>query len=233
MRPTILENHRAAAAGGSPFSPIARSGGIARWRRLPAAILCGIACAGFAACASAAPYNPDNLGSAQIARVAGICQFVMGLRPSERPVWGTHLGDLHLAIGASHYQGCVTSLSDSLQQAGTADAAAQADQDCRARGFAAHTPGLAVCVLQALDARTSVTVTSASAAQTQTTAAAPNGAPARTVQVGSFFYASPRETSRREQLACAQLGLEPPGALFAHCVQGLRSTFFAIDNPVE
>ncbi len=146
----------------------------------------------------------------------------MGLQPSERPVWGTH-ADTNVALGTSHFQGCVTSLSDSLQQVGTADAAAQADQDCRAKGFAPNSPELAVCVLQALNTKTSVAT-----APAQTSAA-----PARTFAVGSFFYASPRETVRREQLACAQLGLEPPGALFARCVQGLQQTFFTIDNPVE
>jgi hypothetical protein len=223
MRAFIVKDHRPAASGRDPINRMPR------WRALTAAIACGVACAGVAACASAAPYNPDHLGSAQVARIAGICQFVMGLQPSERPVWGTH-ADTNVALGTSHFQGCVTSLSDSLQQVGTADAAAQADQDCRAKGFAPNSPDLAVCVLQALNTGSSV------AAATRTPSSPPaqtTATPARMVAVGSFFYASPRETVRREQLACAQLGLEPPGALFASCVQGLQQTFFTIDNPVE
>jgi hypothetical protein len=50
---------------------------------------------------------------------------------------------------------------------------------------------------------------------------------------GSLLYASPHETLRREQLACAQLGLEPPGDLFTSCVNALETTFFAIDNPLD
>ncbi len=49
---------------------------------------------------------------------------------------------------------------------------------------------------------------------------------------GSFFYASARESRHREELACAQLGLEPPNGHFADCVKLLQDNFYAIDNPI-
>jgi hypothetical protein len=181
-----------------------------------------------AACAAAAPYNPDHLGAAQLAHVAQVCQTVLGLQPSERPVWGVRPGNPHLAPGASHYQGCITSLSDSLQRALAAQSATLADRDCRARGLKPGSPELAVCVLHSLGKQPEpgqpVAANPIAARQT---------APSRPARVGSFFYAWPHEVLRREQLACAQLGFEPPGGAFANCVDGLRTTFFAIDNPVE
>jgi hypothetical protein len=50
---------------------------------------------------------------------------------------------------------------------------------------------------------------------------------------GSFFYASPREMNRREESACASLGLEPGNSTFEGCVKSLKDTFYAIDHPVN
>lgn len=196
---------------------------MARTLRLLTAAACAAACAGMAACATPAPYNPDDFGGARLAQISAICQSVMGLQPSERPQWGLHPGDLHLDPGVSHYQGCIASLSDSLQRAEAARAATLADRSCRSKGLAPSSAALAVCVLQSPGLP-------ASAANTMPGA---GPATARLTRVGSFLYASPREALHREQLACARLGLEPPGELFTGCVKSLRDTFFAIDNPVE
>ncbi len=59
------------------------------------------------------------------------------------------------------------------------------------------------------------------------TAGGPTAHPSR-----SFYTASNREISRREQLACAELGLTPDSTAFAGCVRDLKRTFFAIENPV-
>jgi hypothetical protein len=50
---------------------------------------------------------------------------------------------------------------------------------------------------------------------------------------GSFFYAKAHEANRRERLACAALGLEPPDEAFKGCVKDLKDTFHAIDNPIS
>ncbi|MDB5459252.1 MAG: hypothetical protein JWO72_993, partial [Caulobacteraceae bacterium] len=49
----------------------------------------------------------------------------------------------------------------------------------------------------------------------------------------SYFYTSNRDRFRREQLACAQIGLDPVSGAFDSCVAGLRSTLFALDNPSQ
>ncbi len=202
------------------------------WRVLTSAIAAAAACMGVAACATAAPYtadNPDHLAAARLSQVASICQNVLGLKPSERPSSGTWPGDVHLAPVTSHYQGCVTSLSDSLQQADSAASAQRADVDCRAQGLAAGSPALALCVLreeQRPDTARFASAPVAASGGSQSPQAGP-------VAVGSFFYASGNETERREQLACASLGLEPTEGQFSSCVHNLQSTFFAIDNPIE
>lgn len=215
-------------AAGAPRSGVAgppsRSRGLRR--TLAATAMLAAAGLGTAACASAARYNPDGLGAAQIAQVEQICQTVMGLAPAERPSWGTMLPvGAHLRNGGSHYQGCVSSLSDSLQRVSAGRAAAQAQAGCRARGLESGTSALALCELQS------------AAVQPSPAGAAPlasvGSATALPVAAGAFLYASPDELVRREQLACASLGLAPSGSLFARCVRQLRDTFFAIDNPIE
>ena len=81
------------------------------------ALVATAVCVGVATCAAAAPYNPDHLPSAQLARIVDICHNVLGLERSERPSAGVWPGRVHLPHVVSRYQGCIVSLSDSLQQA--------------------------------------------------------------------------------------------------------------------
>lgn len=182
-----------------------------------------------AACASAAPYNPDDFDAGQAARVAAICQNVMGLKPSEPLTWGIHSGVPNLDTWTSHYRGCVFSLSNSLASVDSAQAASQAEQECRAKGLESGSPELAVCALQTTQ-RAPNPATSAPVA-----ASAPPGRGLTGVSVasGSFYSASTRELSQREELACAELGLEPASGPFDRCVENLKATLFAIDNPVN
>jgi hypothetical protein len=182
---------------------------------------------GSVACASAGSYNPDNLSADQGGHIAQICQVVMGLKPSEPPISALHPGTPHLDPDVSHYQGCIASLSDSVQSVNDAHAARQADTDCRARGLQDGSSELAVCVLQSANANAShppVMPASSAPVRLESEIA---------TSVKSFNYASAHETVRREQLACASLGLEPPGGDFARCVRNLHTTFFAIDNPLD
>jgi hypothetical protein len=177
------------------------------------------------ACAAATPmFNPDNLQDAQLARVAQVCQNVMGLSPSERLIGGQWLGDSRLDYWTSRYRGCVTSLSDSVQSAGESQAKEAADRDCRAKGYATGSPDLALCVLQG-------------AREVRTAASAQNvnqqGAEPLPAASGSLFYASAHERRRREELACAALGIEPTGDAFKACVNDLQNTFHAIDTPIN
>ena len=190
---------------------------------------CVIALVSLAGAASAAPYNPDHLESSQAARVGAICQNVMGLSPDEPPIWGDAIiGDPHLERGASHYQACVTVLSDSLQTRRSVDLAAEADADCRAKGNLPDSPGLAECALRSEEARSPSAPTSNMQLE-----ATPVDERLRSKPAGSMFVASSGETTRREKFACAALGLEPPYGAFSNCVKDFEDTFYAIDNPVN
>jgi hypothetical protein len=171
-------------------------------------------------------YNPDGLGSAQFARVAEICQTVMGLSPSEGLSGGNWRHNDRLDYWTNHYRGCIVSLSDSLQRVSDVQVAQQADADCRAKGFKSDSPDLALCVLRSVNSHPDPATTQASSA-----AALPISE--TVTPAGSFFYASPHETVRREQVACAALGLEPAHGAFESCVKGLSDTLDAIDNPIN
>ena len=205
--------------------PIATPPGIAQPRgsnRRPAlarglVILAGaLASASVAACASAEPYNPSNLGAEPLSRVSAICQSTLGLSPKEAPIWGP--GDPRLTPGENHFQGCVASLSDTLQRISVSQQTLQTDQDCQAKGFRPGSPELAHCVLGAMDGAERISTTLASA---------PASAPA----LGHFEFAAGGEITRRERQACADLGLSPAYPAFEGCVKDLSDTFYAIDNP--
>jgi hypothetical protein len=194
------------------------------FRHAMTAIGAGLVACAISACALARPQVPEQLGDTSSARIGHICETVMGLRPSDRPVSGVWPGNPPLPAVVSHYETCVISLSDSLQQAQATEAAQRADVSCRATGLASNSPELAVCVLQSLSDPSKQPLQTA-ASTTANTLSGPTA--------GSFYYASAHEAMRREQLACAELGFEPPSALFAGCVKNLSDNLFAIDNPIQ
>src|SRR5690349_15313622 len=118
-------------------------------------LLAALTCcaAAVTACAAEAPYNPDNLPPEQLARVAGICQRVMGLSPDEALEGGYWMGNDRLDYYTNHYRGCIVSLSDSLQGELDEQLTQQADADCRARGLQPGSPDLALCVLSSVNNR--------------------------------------------------------------------------------
>ena len=192
-----------------------------------AAVACGVlALSSLTACAAEPTYNPDNLPAGQYARVAGVCQNVMGLSPDEHLEGGYWMGSDRLDYWSSHYRGCIVSLSDSLQSVNDTLVTQQADADCRAKGYRTGSPDLALCVLQTANSHPEPTPSPA-------TAAAATPVSEKLPAVGSYFRASPRETGRREQVACAALGLEPTDGAFKSCVKGLSDTFYAIDHPIN
>lgn len=179
-------------------------------------------------CATSPDYNPDTLGSTAFARVAGICQNVMGLSPTERLTGGNWLGNDKLDYWTSHYRGCIASLSDSLQSARDTEVVQQAEERCRAKGLQSGSPDLALCVLQTANAHPEPADTAAVASgQTPVGTGGEN-----LTAAGSYYFASPHETARREQFACAALGLSPAQPDFKTCVQQLSATFYAIDHPI-
>jgi hypothetical protein len=187
---------------------------------------CVLAGASIVGCAAGAAYNPDRLGDADFASVAGVCQNVMGLSPTERPTGGNWLGNDRLDYWTSHYNGCILSLSDSLQGVQDIQATQQADADCRAKGLRPGTPDLALCVLRTANSQPDPAPSPASAA-------AMTPISANLSASGSFYRASPHETVRREAVACAALGLSPAEGAFKSCVKSLNDTFYSIDHPIN
>jgi hypothetical protein len=79
------------------------------------AALCTVAGASIAACASSTPYNPYHLDTARVTQIAGICQTVVGLQPSEPQVENLWPGDPDPELSTNRYRGCIASLSDSVK----------------------------------------------------------------------------------------------------------------------
>jgi hypothetical protein len=190
-------------------------------------VSCAMAGASMIGCATPPAYNPDQLGPGALASVAGICQNVMGLSPTERLTGGNWLGNDKLDYWTSHYKGCIVSLSDSLQNVRDTEVVQQAEERCRAKGLLSGSPDLALCVLQTANAHPEPTESQAAAAG-QTPVSEKFAAAA-----GSYYFASPHETARREQVACAALGLSPAETGFKSCVQQLSATFYSIDHPID
>jgi hypothetical protein len=204
-------------------------------RRMLSVLSCALAGACIVGCATAAANDPQNPAAG--GRVAAICQNVLGLSPSERLTGGNWMGNDKLDYWTSHYRGCLVSLSDSQRGARDTAVVQQAEDRCRAKGLQAGSPDLALCVLQAANdhpdpapaQRTATTEANATSQATTT-----EGASAQpTATPGSFYFASASEIARREQVACAALGLSPAQGEFKGCVQQLRATFYAIDHPIN
>jgi hypothetical protein len=180
---------------------------------------------GCATPAADAANNPAATG-----RVAGICQNVLGLSPTERLTGGNWMGNDKLDYWTSHYRGCLVSLSDSQQDARDSAVVQQAEDRCRDKGLQPGSPDLALCVLQSANEHPEP-------AASQATANVPATAQATSGDImaprGSFYFASTTEIARRERVACAALGLSPAQAEFKGCVQQLRATFYAIDHPIN
>ncbi|MEA3180634.1 MAG: hypothetical protein QOI59_4157 [Gammaproteobacteria bacterium] len=193
---------------------------------LSMAAMCAMACAGIVACATHSPYNPAHLSEAQYTKVAGICQNVMGLSPSEPQTGGYWRGNDQLGYFTSHYRGCIVGLSDSLQLVDGSLVMQHAENDCRAKGFRTGSPDLALCVLQTAQSQSEPTPVEGSAA-------AATAVSVKLPTAGSYYRASPQEAVRREQMACAALGLDPAKEAFDRCVKKLDDTFYDIDNPIS
>ncbi len=208
-------------------APVRNSRLSAAKRFLLAAGTCVIAGLNITSCVADQPYNPDSLGADQFSRVSQICQTVMGLSPDEALTGGNWLGNDRLDYDTSHYRGCVLSLSDSLQSVVDAQVTRKADESCRAKGLKPGSADLALCVLRSVNSNPVSAATQApEVAETPINALV---TPAK----HSFYAASPRETARREQAACAALGLSPAEGAFKSCVRELDGTFYAIDHPIS
>ncbi len=117
--------------------------------------------------------------------------------------------------GEEHFSACANSLSQSLRDDFAAQSSSRARADCLRQGLAPGSSGLAECVLDAPVTRDQVVA----------------GGVTHTGSPASYFSGSPRELRRREQRACASLGLDPTGQGFDSCVADLSASLFAVDHP--
>ena len=162
---------------------------------------------GLCGCATAGPYNPEHLAPTDHAEVASLCTSTIGLRP-----------------GVEQYDACLEALSASVRGVALGQALAASQADCLRQGLPPGGRALAQCELDRSRAR---------AAGPQTMPVLSSGPTPPAVRVRSYWSASNAEVHRREETACAQLGLEPVGGAFAQCVASLDASLFAANNPSQ
>jgi hypothetical protein len=152
--------------------------------------------------AAARTYNPSNLPQAQLTEVGDICKSVIRVSPHEE-----------------RYSSCVESLSNSLAKLGRGAALEQARNTCIAKGLKANTPELAECVLSGSDSKADPPSPLRPVSELTVPGAAK-----------PYSYTSNENIFRREQLSCAELGLDPTSGAFNTCVASLETALFEADN---
>jgi hypothetical protein len=170
-----------------------------------------------ASCASAPPYDPNHLSADQLSLVGKVCHTVMGFEPSEALTDNLWPGNPDTAASTNSYRGCIATLSNSLKRAAAARASRQAEQGCLSKGLATDSSDFALCVLTAEETPPP---------ETQIRLASLTDTPL----LISMTPAYPRHVhaaARKEQLACAAIGLDPIEDAFSGCVQGLTNVMSA------
>ena len=160
-----------------------------------------------AACATG-PSTAQNMTPGQTAAIEATCTKVMRLPPG------------------AEFLACVSSLSDSVAGLESADYANRSYDACEQAGLKRGTPAFSRCVLDRENGKRDAASAPAVASKLD---AAPI-APADTNQ-DSYFASNFNVRHRREQYACAQLGLEPDTGGFTSCVNNLDMEIFVVDHP--
>lgn len=173
-----------------------------------------------AGCATAPSYNPRHLTPTRLGEIQEICRYVIGSSPSEPadPPWDSDSSvNPFLGPVINHYQACIASLSDTVLAAKRAAALARAETRCQAEVASPSRRGLSTCVVRSLpDDPAKAAPADALTRAASVTPAIPPKKP--------WVAASPVEASRRAELACAHLGLDPAFGLFDSCVTHLRTS---------
>jgi hypothetical protein len=158
----------------------------------------------------AAGYSDELKSPEQLALVKATCTNIIGVRT---------YGEM---------RGCVSSLSDALAAKTEARIDVMSDSDCAGRGLARGTAEYSVCVLERQRANAAEYARSAPAA-------ANSQAPVKLAygekgQADDHSDWTSDARYRREEYACAQLGLDPTDQAFAECVAGLEISLYNADN---
>jgi hypothetical protein len=173
------------------------------WRRRPRTAVPGILlCAIVSVGAHANPIVFNDQALDQIPQARQICQGIIQVQPGE-----------------DRFNGCTSSLSDSVRHATTTRAVAAARDACFQELHRPRTD-LNLCVLRAADAKVAPGNDMVQLPPNGFDAA--NGAPDDLDSSRSFYAVSNDTKFRRERRACAVIGLDPALGAFSHCVSDLQ-----------
>lgn len=160
-----------------------------------------------AACA-VFPSGAQNVSPKQTAAIEATCNKVMRLPPG------------------AEFGACVSSLSDSAAALKNAESANRAYDACEQAGLKRETPEFSRCVLDRENAQNGPNISTGPATKLDAAFIAPVDA-----NQDSYFASSFSVRHRREQYACAQLGLEPNTGAFTSCVSNLDMEIFVVEHP--
>jgi hypothetical protein len=171
---------------------------------------------GLLGCKTIPPLSAAGLNPTQVALVQRICTDTMGLRS-----------------GSPQFDACRDSLADSLHRHAATQTLERAHASCEEQGFAPGSSELASCVVLAQQ-RNSPAIPDTSAPSAPSASASParvlpDEPPVPRI---SFYKMSRPVRHEREQLACAQLGIDPITPEFRDCVSEMLQAFWDLENPL-
>ena len=167
--------------------------------RLTVALAC---CAGLSLTSACAAVGGADVKTAQLDLTGSICWATVMVKP-----------------GTRHYDACTSALAESVAAMSQVQVEAATRGDCMARGLRSGSPELDECIV----------TTMADRSGSVRPALLTHLPRPRMTVYRSFFIASPAEIRRREQLACAQLDLDPASVAFDRCVGRLSSSLAEAD----
>lgn len=154
------------------------------------------------------PSAAQNVSPRQTAAIEATCDKVMRLPPG------------------AEFGACVSSLSDSAVALVNAETANRAYDACEQAGLRRETPEFSRCVLDRENTQNGLGSSQGAVSRLDAAFITPVDA-----NQDSYFASSPSVRHRREQYACAQLGLEPNTGAFTSCVGNLDMEIFVVEHP--
>lgn len=130
------------------------------------------------------------------------------------------------AKGTTLYDGCVSSLSQTARSQRQAAMLARNADDCSRTGLRSGTASFATCILQRRD-----THVATHAGQRAVASVSISSVPAGLLHK-PFIESTPAIRQRKEEYACAQLGLSPDGEAFGQCVADLGAALDPLLQPL-
>jgi hypothetical protein len=159
-----------------------------------------------------------SLCAVTLALASGACASARASDPQAERIAGICRNVMGTEDGTATFAACAQSLSSALDARNQAAQTVSAREACLAKGLARGSVALSECELNRPAALTTAAVLPADPLPPK-----PHG----------FVGVGNEEIRRREQRACAYVGLDPQGAAFDGCVASLAQGLFAADNPSQ